>query len=291
MLSQADRSKAAEILLTAEKERKPALQLSKTFPDITIEDAYAIQSEVTRLKVAAGHRVRGHKVGLTSKAMQQSSQIDEPDYGHLMDYMFIADGAKIPFERFIVPRVEIELAFVLGKPLKGPGVELVDVLRATEYVVPAIEIIDARVQNPRKIFDTVSDNGAAAGHSHGRAPGGADGRGPALGQRAVVPQLGDRGNRRGCGRARPSGDGHRLARQQGGHLRHDARAGARGARRILHPPGVGGERGHPARRLRPARRDLGPVRLRQAAPFARQRGPVRPQPGLPSSRGRDRIVQ
>src|SRR5487761_2628423 len=138
MLSPADRSKAAQILLAAEAERKPALQLSKTFPDITIEDAYAIQSEVTRIKVAAGHRVRGHKVGLTSKAMQQSSQIDEPDYGHLMDYMFIADGAKIPFERFIVPRVEIELAFVLGKPLKGPGVELVDVLRATEYVVPAM---------------------------------------------------------------------------------------------------------------------------------------------------------
>ena len=119
MLSKADRSKAARILLDAEKQRKPALQLSKTFPGITIEDAYAIQSEVTRLKVAAGHRVRGDKVGLTSKAMQQSSQIDEPDYGHLMDYMFIADGAKIPFERFIVPRVEIELAFVLGKPLKG----------------------------------------------------------------------------------------------------------------------------------------------------------------------------
>ena len=170
MLSQADRSKAAEILLSAEKERKPALQLTKTFPDITIEDAYAIQSEVTRAKVAAGHRVRGHKVGLTSKAMQQSSQIDEPDYGHLMDYMFIADGAKIAFERFIVPRVEIELAFVLGKPLKGPGVELVDVLRATEYVVPAIEIIDARVQNPRKICDTVSDNGAAAGIVMGGRP-------------------------------------------------------------------------------------------------------------------------
>ncbi len=170
MLSPADRSKAAQILLAAEAERKPALQLSKTFPDITIEDAYAIQSEVTRIKVGDGHRVRGHKVGLTSKAMQQSSQIDEPDYGHLMDYMFIADGAKIPFERFIVPRVEIELAFVLGKPLKGPGVELVDVLRATEYVVPAIEIIDARVQNPRKIFDTVSDNGAAAGIVMGGRP-------------------------------------------------------------------------------------------------------------------------
>ncbi|MCW5770852.1 MAG: 2-oxo-hepta-3-ene-1,7-dioic acid hydratase [Rhodospirillaceae bacterium] len=163
MLSDADRKKGAEILLEAEKVRKPALQLSKTFPDITIEDAYAIQSLVNEAKVAAGSKVIGNKIGLTSKAMQLSSQIDEPDYGVLHDYMVIEDGAKIPFERFIVPRVEIELVFVLGKPLKGPGIGLLDVLRATEYVVPAIEIIDARVQNPRKIFDTVADNGAAAG--------------------------------------------------------------------------------------------------------------------------------
>jgi 2-oxo-hept-3-ene-1,7-dioate hydratase len=163
VLSEADRKKGAEILLAAEKERKPALQLSKTWPGITIEDAYAIQGLVNEAKVKAGSRVIGNKIGLTSKAMQQSSQIDEPDYGVLHDYMIIEDGAKIPFERFIVPRVEIELVFVLGKPLKGPGVGLLDVLRATEYVVPAIEIIDARVQNPRKIFDTVADNGAAAG--------------------------------------------------------------------------------------------------------------------------------
>ena len=162
MLSEADRRKAADILLEAEKVRKPALQLSKTFPDITIEDAYAIQSLVNDAKVKAGSKIIGNKIGLTSKAMQQSSQIDEPDYGVLHDYMVIEDGAKVPFERFIIPRVEIELVFVLGKPLKGPGVGLLDVLRATEYIVPAIEIIDARVQNPRKIFDTVADNGAAA---------------------------------------------------------------------------------------------------------------------------------
>src|SRR4249919_4072328 len=122
MLSEADRKKAADILMTAEKERKQAVQLSKTCPDITIEDAYAIATEVAKRKIAGGAKLIGHKVGLTSKAMQRSSQIDEPDYGHLMDYMFIADGAKVPFERFIVPRVEIELAFVLGKPLKGPGI-------------------------------------------------------------------------------------------------------------------------------------------------------------------------
>lgn len=170
MLSDADRRKAAESLINAEKERKPVVQLSKTWPDITIEDAYAIQSLVNEAKIAAGAKVRGHKVGLTSKAMQASSQIDEPDYGVLHDYMVVEDGAKVPFERFIVPRVEPELVFVLGKPLKGPGVGLLDVLRATEYVVPAIEIIDARVQNPRKIFDTVADNGAAAGLVLGGRP-------------------------------------------------------------------------------------------------------------------------
>jgi len=170
MLSDADRRKAADILIEAEKARRQATQLSKTFPDITIEDSYAISSEVARRKVAAGARLIGHKVGLTSKAMQQSSQINEPDYGHLLDDMMIADGAKVPHANYCAPRVEVELAFILGKPLKGPGVGLTDVLRATEYVVPSLEIVDARVQNPRKIFDTISDNGAAAGIVTGGRP-------------------------------------------------------------------------------------------------------------------------
>lgn len=170
MLSDADRKKAAKLLQKAERARKPVVQLSTTWPEITIEDAYAIQSLVVEQKIADGAKVIGHKVGLTSKAMQQSSQIDEPDYGHLLDYMMIEDGAKVPHANYCIPRVEIELAFVLGKPLKGPGVGLLDALRATEYVVPSIEIIDARVQNPRKIFDTVSDNGAAAGIVVGGRP-------------------------------------------------------------------------------------------------------------------------
>ena len=170
MLSESDRKKAAELLVTAETERKPVVQLSKTWPDITIEDAYAIQGLVVKHKVAGGAKVIGHKIGLTSKAMQQSSQIDEPDYGHLFDYMMLGDGAKVEHAKYCVPRVELELAFVLGKRLKGPGVGLLDVLRATEYVVPSIEIIDARVQNPRKIFDTVSDNAAAAGIVTGGRP-------------------------------------------------------------------------------------------------------------------------
>src|SRR3984893_5851284 len=139
MLSDADRQKAADTLMNAEKTRVQATQLSVTFPGITFEDAYAISTEVARRKLI------GHKVGLSSKAMQQSSQIDEPDYGYLFDTMMIADGAKVPHANFCVPRVEVELAFILGKPLKGPGVGLTDVLRATEYVVPAMEIVDARM--------------------------------------------------------------------------------------------------------------------------------------------------
>jgi 2-oxo-hept-3-ene-1,7-dioate hydratase len=170
MLSPSDRQKAADILMTAHRERKQAVQLSTTWPGITIEDAYAISTEVANRRIAAGAKLIGHKVGLTSKAMQRSSQIDEPDYGHLLDNMMIADGAKVAHADYCRPRVEIELAFVLGRQLKGPGVGLPDVLRATEYVVPAIEIVDARLQDQRKIFDTVADNGAAAGIVIGGRP-------------------------------------------------------------------------------------------------------------------------
>src|ERR1700681_2776846 len=170
MLSDADRKKCADTLIAAEKARKQAVQLSKTWPDITIEDAYAISTEVAKRKMAAGAKLIGHKVGLTSKAMQRSSQIDEPDYGHLLDYMMVPDGGRVPHENYCLPRVEIELAFIMGKPLKGPGIALPDVLRATEYVVPAIEIVDARLQDPRKIVDTVADNGAAAGIAVGGRP-------------------------------------------------------------------------------------------------------------------------
>lgn len=169
-LSSADRTKAVQILLDAERTKKQATQLSVTFPGITIEDSYAISTAVAQHRIQLGAKLIGHKVGLTSKAMQASSQINEPDYGHLFDYMMIPDGGKVQHADYCVPRVEIELAFVLGKPLKGPGVGLLDVLRATEYVIPAMEIVDARIVNPRKIFDTVADNGAAAGIVCGGRP-------------------------------------------------------------------------------------------------------------------------
>ncbi|MGB7618280.1 MAG: 2-oxo-hepta-3-ene-1,7-dioate hydratase, partial [Pseudolabrys sp.] len=95
MLSDADRKKAADILMAAQKERKQATQLHITFPDITIEDSYAISTDVAQRKIKAGARLIGHKVGLTSKAMQRSSMIDEPDYGYILDDQLIADGAKV----------------------------------------------------------------------------------------------------------------------------------------------------------------------------------------------------
>lgn len=170
MLSNADRSKAADILMAAQKERKQAVQLSVTFPGITIEDSYAISTEVANRKIAAGAKLIGHKVGLTSKAMQRSSMIDEPDFGFILDDQMIADGAKVKHADYCKPRVEVELAFVMGKRLLGPGIGLADVLRATEYVIPAIEIVDARLQDQRKITDTVADNGAAAGIALGGRP-------------------------------------------------------------------------------------------------------------------------
>ncbi|HRK18584.1 MAG TPA: 2-oxo-hepta-3-ene-1,7-dioic acid hydratase [Hyphomicrobiaceae bacterium] len=170
MLSEADRNTCATILLEAARTKRQAEQLSKRFPAIDFDDAYAIQAETIRRRVAEGRRVVGYKIGLTSKAMQRSSGIDEPDYGILLDDMMYADGAKINASDFCVPRVEVELSFVLSKPLQGPGLTVPDVLRATEYVVPSLELIDARLLDPRKIYDTIADNGAAAGIVLGGRP-------------------------------------------------------------------------------------------------------------------------
>src|SRR6516164_2642579 len=134
MLTATERAKAADILITAQKERKQAVQLHVTFPNITIEDSYAISTEVAQSKIKAGAKLIGHKVGLTSKAMQRSSMIDEPDYGYILDDQMLSDGAKVKHADYCKPRVEVELA--LGRRLQGPGVGLTEVLRATEYVLP-----------------------------------------------------------------------------------------------------------------------------------------------------------
>mgnify|MGYP003577581694 CR=1 FL=1 len=159
---------AAE-LHQSEKTRVQVEHFSKRFPGMTIEDGYAVSRAWVKMKLAEGRTVRGHKIGLTSRAMQMASQIDEPDYGTLLDDMFFEPG-DIPTQRFIAPRVEVELAFVLKRKLQGPQVTVDDVLEATDYVTPAIEIIDARIEQfdrhtkaMRKVQDTISDNAANAG--------------------------------------------------------------------------------------------------------------------------------
>jgi 2-oxo-hept-3-ene-1,7-dioate hydratase len=145
-------------------------QFSREVSGLSIEGAYEIQAEWMRLEAADGRQLRGYKVGLTSQALQQTLQASEPDYGPLFDDMFYASGTDIPIGNFIAPRVEVELAFVLAGPLRGPGLTVEDVLRTTDYVTPAFEIIDARIeqldretQQPRKLVDVISDFGAAAG--------------------------------------------------------------------------------------------------------------------------------
>ena len=167
----------ARQLYEARKSRTAVRHISKQHPGMTIADGYAIQRAWVALEQADGRAIKGHKIGLTSRAMQLSSQIDEPDFAPLMDDMFFAAGSDIAIERFIAPRIEVELAFILGKPLRGPDVSLFDVLAATDYVSPAIEIIDARIEQfdrdtkaPRKVFDTISDFAANAGIVLGGRP-------------------------------------------------------------------------------------------------------------------------
>ncbi|MBL0088592.1 MAG: 2-oxo-hepta-3-ene-1,7-dioic acid hydratase [Ideonella sp.] len=176
-LPQATIAALARELYDARKSRTPLRHFSQRHPTMTIDDGYAIQRAWVALELADGRIVKGRKIGLTSRAMQQASQITEPDYAPLMDDMFFDNGADIPFTRFIAPRVEVELAFILGKPLRGPGVTLFDVLSAADYVTPAIEIIDSRIEQfdretkaMRKVFDTISDFAANAGIVLGGRP-------------------------------------------------------------------------------------------------------------------------
>ncbi len=176
-LTRDDISRAARRLHQAEKSRTQIRQLSQDHPAIGIEDAYAIQKAWIDIKVAEGRVVKGHKIGLTSKAMQSALNIDEPDSGVLLDDMFFADGGVVPSERFIATRVEAELAFVMKTRLAGPDCTLFDVLNATDFVVPALEILDTRIERvdqqtgaTRKIFDTVADNAANAGIVLGGRP-------------------------------------------------------------------------------------------------------------------------
>ncbi|HAC33909.1 MAG TPA: 2-oxo-hepta-3-ene-1,7-dioic acid hydratase [Gammaproteobacteria bacterium] len=177
MLDQQTIETAAAALHKAEQDCQPMGQLGLAHPQMTIEDGYAIQQHWTAIKLAEGRRIVGRKIGLTSRAMQQMFGLTEPDYGTLFDDMVFAEGSDIPVDRFIVPMVEVELAFYLGKPLQGENVTLTEVLNATEFVSPAVELIDARTHridpetgNGRQVTDTIADNAACAGIITGGRP-------------------------------------------------------------------------------------------------------------------------
>jgi len=157
------REAAADILARAEETRVATDPLIDQFESIEVEDAYEIQLLQIRRKLTSGRLVRGHKVGLSSPAMQRMMGVDEPDYGHLLDDMFVFENARIDTSTLLQPRAEFELAFILRDPLPAPGCNIADVLRNTAYVAPAIEIIDSRIRDWKiSLCDTIADNASSA---------------------------------------------------------------------------------------------------------------------------------
>jgi 2-keto-4-pentenoate hydratase len=153
----------AKELYVAEKSCTPIAALTECYPDITNEDAYQVQLAGMAMRIADGHLIVGKKIGLTSKAMQNALGVFEPDYGYITDRMMVLEGEPLTTKTLILPKVEPELAFILKEDLKGPGITVSDVLRATAGVMPAIEVIDSRVKDWKiKIQDTIAD-GASIG--------------------------------------------------------------------------------------------------------------------------------
>jgi len=153
----------ARDLLEAERTKRPIAPFTQQYPELTVEDAYAVQLQVKDQKLSEGRKVIGKKVGLTSIAMQKMLGVNEPDYGHLLDDMKIADDSIVHISEFISPKIEAEIGFILGEDLKGPNVTYLDVLMATKYVTPVLEIIDSRIADWQiQLADTVADNGSSA---------------------------------------------------------------------------------------------------------------------------------
>lgn len=165
----------ADDLLNAEVTGSQIGLVSERYPEINIDDAYAIQKCILDAKLEQGRQLVGWKIGLTSKAMQYALDIDVPDSGFLFDNMYFETGASVPAGRFIQPRVEAEIAFVLKKSIRADAVSREDIIDATDYVCPSLEILDTRIKRQnelsgatRKIYDTISDNAANAGFVLGR---------------------------------------------------------------------------------------------------------------------------
>jgi 2-keto-4-pentenoate hydratase len=172
MLDQATRAKIVDDLVAAYETRQGLALLSKGYPGIAVEDAYRIQEAFVARRVAAGSRIKGYKVGLTSKAMQEMSGATEPDFSAMTDDLFLPESTPLPMARFFDPMVEMEIAFVMKDALSGPGILPMDVIRATDFVVPAIEIVDFRVSRApgMNIIDTVADLAACGAAVLGANP-------------------------------------------------------------------------------------------------------------------------
>lgn len=162
---------AASRLLEAEETKNVIEPLTVSYPGITVDEAYYTQLELIRRKVDNGGIIVGKKIGATSKAIQNMFGVNQPDYGHLLADMMYVEGETIPLDHFIQPKVEFEIAFILKKDLKGPNVSILDVVEATDYIVPAIEVIDSRIADWKiKFEDTVADNGSSAAAMIGGKP-------------------------------------------------------------------------------------------------------------------------
>lgn len=164
MLSDNVRAELAASLAQAERSRVAMSPMTDTYADIDVVDAYEIQLLNIRQRVAEGARVVGHKVGLSSEAMQKMMNVDEPDYGHLLDDMQVFEDQPVLTSKYLLPRVEVEVGFVLADDLPGAGCTEDDVLAATAAFAPAIELIDTRITNWQvKLCDTIADNASSAG--------------------------------------------------------------------------------------------------------------------------------
>jgi 2-keto-4-pentenoate hydratase len=162
---------AAAALLDAYRSGTPIAPLSTTYPRATVADAYGIQQEQVRSWSEAGDQVRGHKIGLVSDAIQRQMGVHEPDYGHLTASMFHPEHRPIPARGFIQPRIEPEIAFVLGASLRGPGVTVDDARRSVRYLLPALEIVDSRIRDWKiTIVDTIADNASSGAAILGSTP-------------------------------------------------------------------------------------------------------------------------
>lgn len=162
---------ARDLLLHAYDSMEPIDQLTVTFPDLTLDEAYAIQLATIDALVEDGRFIRGHKVGLTSVAMQRLLKVDEPDYGHLLDTFFFLEHQPIPAGQFLQPRIEPEIAFVLRDTLSGPGITVADAIRAVDFVLPSLEIVDSRIRDWKiGLYDTIADNASSGAVVLGSTP-------------------------------------------------------------------------------------------------------------------------